>query len=260
MAGFYDNPPNFGFYQSSLPGLPTTLDEINPSYYQQISNFISANGGRLASISGVTLYDTLRVDSGTLPLKDFIFYQNANGQQQQLFISNAPYTKQEIDISPWIVGGGQLAKGYEALVWEISVQFAIVANTDATLQTAGNFLNLALDPGLGAPAAKLGNLMRAFQESTYFVLFVNNTNFEDGPGWRFPAGSFGISGDAGGLDDGWANNGVGWAYQMPVMRHLPELTKFGIRMKMQNPFIVDPGVTVRIRVGLTGIGIQPVTG
>lgn len=260
MPGFYDNAPNFGFTQSSLPGLPTTLDQINPSYYQQIANFIAANGGRLASICGVELYDTLRVDPGTLPQRDFIFFQNANGQQQALFVSGTAYTKQEIDISPWIVGGGQLAKGYEALIWQITVQFTVLQSPDATLQTTGNFLNLALDPGLGAPIEHMGNLMRAFQESTYFVLYVNQTNFEDGPGWRFPAGPYGISGDVGSATDGWANNGVGWAYQMPVMRHLPELTKFGVRMKVQNPFILDAGVTVRVRVGLCGIGLQPITG
>src|SRR5215475_12492649 len=147
MAGFYDNPPNFGFYQSSLPGLPTTLDEINPSYYQQIANFISANGGRLASITGVELYDTLRIDTGTMPLRDFVFYQNALGQQQGLFVSGTQYTKQEIDVSPWIVGGGQLAKGYEALIWQITVQFHVVGALDDSLQTSGNFVNLALDPG-----------------------------------------------------------------------------------------------------------------
>jgi len=260
MPGFYDNPPNFGFTNTSMPGLPTTLDQINPSYYQQIAQFIAANGGRLASITGVELYDTLRIDPGAMPVRDFVFYQNALGQQQSLFIAGTPYSKQEIDVSPWIVGGGQLAKGYEALIWQISVQFAIVASPDATLQTTGNFLNLALNPGITAPVENMGNLMRAFQESTYFVLFVNQTNFEDGPGWRFPAGAYGISGDVGALPDGWVNNGVGWAYQMPVMRHLPELTKFGVRMKVQNPFTIGAGVTVRVRVGLAGIGIQPVTG
>lgn len=260
MSGFYDNPPNFGFYNSSLPGLPTTLDEINPSYYQQIANFISANGGRLASICGVELYDTLRIDAGTLPLRDFIFFQNALGQQQQLFVTGTPYTKQEIDVSPWIVGGGQLAKGYEALVWQITVQFAIVAG-NGTLQPVGtNYVNLALDPGAPAANINLGGYMRAFQQSTYYVLFVNQTNFEDGPGWRFPAGPYGISGDVGGQECGWVNNGTGWAYQMPVMRHIPELTKFGVRMKVENPFILDAGAAVQIRVGLCGIGIQPVTG
>lgn len=259
MPGMYDNPPNFGFTSSSMPGLPTTLDQINPAYYQQIANFIAANGGRLASICGVELYDTLRIDAGTLPLRDFVFFQNALGQQQQLFISGIPYTKAEIDVSPWIVGGGQLAKGYEALIWQITVQFAIVAG-NGTLQTTGNFNNLALDPGAPAASINLGGYMRAFQQSLYFALFVNQTQFEDGPGWRFPSGPYGISGDTGGQDDGWVNNGFGWAYQMPIMRHLPELTKFGIRMKVQNPFVVDTGMAVQVRVGMCGIGLQPVTG
>ena len=117
----------------------------------------------------------------------------------------------------------------------------------------------------------MGNLMRAFQEGSFFKLFVNQTDFESGPGWRFPAGPYGISGQnsisanvtaaAGvGFGDGFANNGFGVAYQMPVMRHIPSLTKFGIRMSVQNPFVIDAGVTVRIVATLEGIGLQPVTG
>jgi hypothetical protein len=260
MSGFYDNPPNFGFTQSQLPGLPTTLDEINPSYYQQISNFIAANGGRLASINGVELYDTLRIDAGTLPVADFVFFQNALGQQQKTFVLGSSYTKQEIDVSPWIVGGGQLAKGYEALIWQITVQFSLVAGSGTLQPVNTNFVNLALDPGAPAATINLGAYMRAFQEATYFFLYVNNTRFEDGPGWRFPAGPYGTSGMVGGQLCGWANNGVGWAYQMPVMRHLPELTRFGVHMKVQNPFVIDAGMAMTIKVGLCGIGIMPTTG
>jgi hypothetical protein len=44
------------------------------------------------------------------------------------------------------------------------------------------------------------------------------------------------------------------------MRHIPSLTKFGVRMSIQNPFVIDTGVTVRVVVTLEGIGLQPVTG
>jgi len=272
----FDQSPQFGFVNSSMPGLPTVLDQINPSYYNQIANFIAQKGGRLASVTGVCLYDTLRADAGVLPLRDFVFFQNALGQQQGLLVAGTQYTKQEIDVSPWIVGGGQLAKGYEALIWSIGVQFHIVESLDNSVQTTGNFINLPLDPGTVATIAAtdatlMANTMRAFQESLYFQLFVNQTGFEDGPGWRFPAGGYGqvgynaVAGSTaqlalGAIADGATNNGFGWQYQMPIMRHIPELTKFGVRMKIQNPFTTLLTGPVRVVVTLEGIGIQPVTG
>src|SRR5262245_16694285 len=133
----YQDPTSFGFVNSQVGALPSVLDGVNPAYYTQIMGFLTARYGspanaRLASITGITLYDTLRVDApamtGTLPGRDFIFFQTPAGQQQGLYISGAQYTKQEIDIHPWISQGGQLATGYEALIWNIGVQFHIVAS------------------------------------------------------------------------------------------------------------------------------------
>lgn len=276
MYGGYDTPPNIGFTGSSLPGLPTTLDTINPAYYQQIAAFVGAKGGRLASFSGLVLYDTLRIDAGALPTRDFVFFQNPVGATQGLFVAGTQYTKQDIDIHQWISNGGQLSQGYEALLWEIGVQVHIVSSNDATLQTSGNGVNLTATTGtlaaqVAADGMRMGNLMRAFQEGLFFSYFINQTNFELGPTWRFPAGIFGISGGvaiadsttaaADGIEsDGWANNGFGWAYQMPVMRHLPSLTKFGVRMSVQNSFTTPTGFSTRIVVTLCGLGVQPVTG
>jgi hypothetical protein len=273
---FYDQSPQFGFTGSSMPGLPTTLDDINPAYYDQISKFVAANGGRLASICGVELYDTLRVDPGVLPTRDFVFFQNAVGSQQGLFVTpSTTYVKQEIDVQPWLTNGGMLSKGYEALIWSLGVQFHIVGALDDSVQTSGNAIDLTLDPGAlntegTADPIKMGNLLRAFQEGTYFKLFVNTTAFEDGPGWRFPAGPYGGSGFEAmctsssdltfAQNDGYINNGFGWSCQFPVMRHLPELTKFGVRMSVQNPFTTANVGNVRVVVTLGGIGVQPVTG
>jgi hypothetical protein len=257
-----------------MPGLPTTLDQINPAYYSQIAQFVADKGGRLASVTGVTLYDTLRVDPGVMPSRDFNFFQNAVGSQQGLFVANTNYTKQEIDVHPWLSNGGQLAKGYEALIWSIGVQFHVIGSVDDTVQTTGNSIGLPLLIGtlntkLITDAVSMGNLLRACQESFQFSLFINQTQFEAGPGWRFPAGEFGGSGFAsmGGatapafqIADGVANNGFGWAYQMPVMRHIPELTKFGVKMSVQNPFSTVGTLDFRIVVTLNGIGVQPVTG
>lgn len=269
----YDTPPNYGFPGSSIPQLPTTLDTINPAYYSQIAAFIGAKGGRLASVAGVVLYDTVRVDAGTLTTKDFVFFQNPVGATQGLFVAGTQYAKQEIDVHPWVSNGGQLSQGYEALIWSIGVQFHIVSSIDVSLGT-GNALNLTNDPGFLTAQAdtniiRTANYLRAFQEGLFFKLFVNQTDFESGPGWRFPAGEFGGSGStsvahanpaAATRSDGFVNNGFGVAYQMPVMRHIPSLTKFGVRMSVQNPFTIGTAVTVRIVVTLAGIGLQPVTG
>lgn len=271
----YDIAPQFGFVGSSMPGLPSTLDQINPAYYQQIANFVATKGGRLASVTGVVLYDTLRVDAGTLPARDFNFFTNAVGNQQGLFVAGTNYTKQEIDVHPWITQGGQLSQGYEALIWEIGVQFHVIGSLDESVQTAGNAINLTnvvgvmTDEAVGDPI-KMGNLLRACQEGLYFSLFLNQTTFEAGPGWRFPSGPYGGSGFAAlvsgatapafATGDGVINNGFGWSYQMPVMRHIPALTKFGVRMSVQNAFANTAGLPFRIVVTLGGIGIQPVTG
>lgn len=277
----YDSPPQFGFTGSSMPGLPTTFNHINPMYYAQLSSFLSEKYGRpenarLASINGVELYDTLRVDTGALPLREFIFFQTPVGQNQNLLVAGTAYQKQEIDVHPWIVQGGQLALGYEALIWNVGVQVHIVQANDATLQAAGNTINLTATTGtlaaeVAADPQRMGNLMRAFQEGLWFEFFINQTGFENGPLWRFPAGIYGISGQnaiadtttagADGLSaDGWANNGFGVAYQFPVMRHLPSQTKFGMRLKIQNSFTTPAGFSTRIVVTLGGIGIQPITG
>ncbi len=266
----YDQSPQFNFVGSNMNGLPTTLDQINPAYYNQIAQFVSANGGRLASVCGVVLYDTLRIDAGLLPTKDFNFFQNGVGQSQNLFVAGTTYTKQEIDVTPW-VDNGKLSTGYEALIWGIEVIVRTVGSLDESLQTSGNAINLTLDPGIisgeaATDAIKQANVMRAVQEGTYFKLFVNNTTFEDGPAWRFPT-SYGIGGGialagiaAAPVGDGALNNSLGWAYQMPVMRHLPSLTKFGVKMSVQNPFTLVGNLPLRITVALTGIGIQPITG
>lgn len=266
----YSQDPNFGFTGSVMGGLPTTLDDINPQYYSQIKAFVDANGGRLASICGVRLYDTLRIDAGVIPLKDFVFFANGVGAQQGLFVANTQYVKQEIDVTPWVTQG-QLSNGYEALIWSIQVYPHLAGSLDESVQTAGNAINLPLDPGIisgeaATDAIKQGNLLRAIQESFYFELFVNNTSFEHGNAALFPTcyGSsyspalVGTVAAPGG--DGMMNNGWGWSYQMPVMRHIPSLTRFGIRMKTQNPFTAANVGPFRLQVVLEGIGVQPVTG
>lgn len=266
----YDGNTQFGFTGSQIGALPTTLDNINPQFYAQVQDFVAKNGGRLTSICGIRLYDTLRVDAGVLPSRDFNFFQNGVGQTQGLFIAGTNYTKQEIDVSPW-VDGGKLSQGYEALVWSIQVYVRLAGALDESVQTSGNAINLTLDPGIisgeaATDAIKQGNLLRAIQESLYFRFFVNTTDFEHGPAWAFPT-AYGGKADpalvgtvAAPASDGMLSNSLGWAYQMPVMRHIPSLTKFGVKMSVQNPFTTANAGPFRITVILDGIGFQPVTG
>ncbi len=270
----YQGDTSFGFTNSMTGALPTTLDHINPAYYTQINQFISERGlqARLSSVIGVRIYDTLRIDAGLLPSKSFTFFANGVGQSQSLFVTTATsYNKQAIDVSPW-VDSGKLSKGYEALIWSVQFQIHTCAALDESLQTTGDYVNLTLDPGTltgeaAADGIRQANLMRAFQEGIYARLFVNQTNFEDGPLSLFPAGKYGTGGgialagvQANPLADGSLTNGFGWEYQMPVMRVIPEQTKFGVGITVQNPFTTANVGPVRLVCVLEGIGVQPVTG
>lgn len=273
--GGYDQPTQFGFPGSQVGVLPSTLDAVHPMYYSQIKAFLDSIGGwgRLASVSGIRLYDVLRVDAdGVLPLTTFTYFQNGVGQQQSLFIaSNTNYRKQNIDVTYW-VDNGKLAKGYEALIWSIQFLIQLPNALDQAVQTTGQAVTLTRIPGTQATtglAIQAGNYMRAILESFYAELFLNNTTFEHGPISLFPS-CYGVGNAVSiGTDiaDGAWSNTVGWCYTMPVMRHIPELTKFGVRLTNQNNWEnsddTSPaanGLDFRIMCILDGIGVQPVTG
>jgi len=272
----FQSPPSFGFTNSVMGGMPTTLNRINPAYYHQIAEFVQANDARLASANGLVLYDTLRVDPGTMGTSGFKFFQNGINTSQGLYNAGTAYTKQEIDVHPWIQNG-KLDDGYEALIWSIQIRVQLAGGSDLTVQTTGNALNLTLAPGemadetttgLGTPI-RSGNVIRAIQESLFFRFFVNDTRFEVGPLWRFPSvyqtgnqiSTAGVI--AAPISDSAIGNGMGWAYSMPFMRHIPSNTRFGMEMLVQNAFsnaLADGGIHFRIVALLEGIGISPLTG
>ena len=184
----YQGATQFGFTNSQTGVLPTTLDQINPAYYNQIAQFITERGlqARLSSVIGVRLYDTLRIDAGTMPQKSFNFFANGLNNTQTLFIDTTKqYNKQQIDVSPWI-DNGKLAKGYEALIWSVQFQIHTVAAIDESAQTSGDYINLTLDPGTLTGEAttdgiRQANVVRAFQEGVYARLFVNLDDFAVSP-------------------------------------------------------------------------------
>jgi len=271
-------PPAFGFTRSEMGGLPTTLNHINPAYYDQIAEFVRGNDARLASANGLVLYDTLRLDPATtLSTAGFNFFQAGIGKQGALYNAGTGYTKSIIDVHPW-VQDGRFDEGYEALIWSIQVRLQLPGASDLTVQTSGNALNLTLSPGaivdepataIQGAAIKTGNIMRALQESLTFTFYVNETRFERGPMWRFPcvyqsANQIGLAGVvANPLNDAIVGNGMGWAYTMPFMRHLPQNTRFGVEMQVGNgfSFAITNGVPqMRIVVILEGVGISPLSG
>jgi hypothetical protein len=276
MQQYQTDVPSFGFVRSQMGGLPTTLNHINPAYYHQIGEFVTQNDARLASANGVVLYDTLRIDPAVMSTAGFKFFQNGINVQQGLYNAGTAYTKQEIDVHPWIQNG-KLDEGYECLIWSIQIRIQLAAGNDLTVQTTGNGLNLTLAPGevsdetvtgLGAPS-RTGNLMRAIQESLFFRFFVNDTRFEVGPVWRFPSmyqiqNQLSMGGViAAPITDGSMGNYSGWAYSMPFMRHIPQNTRFGMEMLVQNAFdntLATGGQHFRIVCLLEGIGVSPITG
>lgn len=274
----YDNSPNFNFTGSSIPGLPTTLNYINPAYYHQIADFVRDRGARLASVNGLVLYDTLRMDPATtLSTSGFRFFQNGVNTQQGLYNAGTAYTKNTIDIHKWIQNG-KLDDGYEALIWSIQIRIQLPGASDETVQTSGNALNLTNSAGAifneaaaagQGDAIKTGNVLRAMQEGLFFEFKINDTSFESGPGWRFPSvyhagNQIAISGVvASAISDAAMGNSMGWAYQMPVMRHIPSNTRFSVDMQVQNAmaFALTDGIPqFRIVCILEGIGISPITG
>lgn len=261
---------NPGFTMTTSDVMPTTMDSINPMYIHQIADFIGKTGGNLASYYGGRLYDTVRVDAGTLPLKQIKIFQNPVGGTNQLFIAGTTYTVQEIDTTP-ILDTGKLSKGYHALVWAIGCYVDLTGTADATVQTSGPYINLPLNPGTGTTAAAAGsggiivqaNTMRAIQESFYMELFINQSRFEHGPIKYFPAGIYGrgqgVSVDGNNfINEGTESNGFGFAYQLPIMRYIPEQIKWGVNLISQNPFLVN--VPFRLNMWLEGLFVQPITG
>lgn len=264
-------PPLFGYSDSELSGLlPSTLDTVNPAYYPAIEAFVRKHNGRLASITGVRLYDFYRADVGVMPQQQFIFFANGVSQNQQLLVSGTSYKKNNIDVSFW-VDGGKLSSGYEALIWSMQLVLLLPNSKDESLQTTGNAINLTNDPGIisgesATDAIKMGNLMRAILEGSYFEFFLNNSTFEHGTGMLFPSsygpGNFNalVGTVAAPGADGLVSNTCGYSYQMPILRHIPSMQRFGVRGQFQNNFDTTNTLPFRLGMILEGIGVSPVTG
>lgn len=267
----FQQQPQFGFDNSDLGGLmPSTLDNVNPGYYDAIKAFVERAGGRLASLSGIRLYDVFRADRGIMPSSQFVFFANGVSQSQGLLVAGTQYKKNNLDTSFWL-DGGKLSSGYEALIMNMQIVILLPSARDETIQTTGNNLSLTLDPGIisgesATDAIKAGNLMRAVLESLYLEFFLNNSTFEHGPAMLFPSqygpGNYsalvGTVAAPGG--DGLVSNTVGYSYEFPILRHIPSMTRFGVRAQFQNPFDTSTSSEYRIMCVLQGVGIQPVTG
>jgi hypothetical protein len=263
--------PKFGLASSDTSGLlPTVMGDVNPQYLGAIESFLDANGGKLTSITGIRIYDEYRVGLGVMPTQGFTFFANPINSTQNVLVSGTAYQKNQRDVSFWI-DGGKLAKDYNALIWSMQLIVLLPGSRDETYQTSGNNIGLTLDPGFIAgenatDAIKSGNLMRAILESLYLEFFINSATFEHGTGMLFPSnygpGNFLslVGSVAAPASDGLISNTCGWAYQMPIMRYLPEQTRFGVRAQFQNPFDSTNSQQFRIIMVLEGIGSGPLTG
>jgi hypothetical protein len=146
---------------------------------------------------------------------------------------------------------------------------------DDTTQT-GQSLGLANDPGdadgaAAADAILATNLAQAAYESIYLRFSYNQTVFEEAPLWGFPS-RYGVSGYAGGfnlkqeaavadavgVNEVAVNNGFGFPFQLPILRHIDSLYQFTVSIQAYNNFV--PTRNFRIQVVLEGLGAKSVTG
>jgi hypothetical protein len=254
---------------------PSTLDGINPSQYALVQEVIKKNpSARLASLYGLRLFDTARVAAGTaLPTSEFELFANPVGTPQTELNGTTQYTKSFIDTNMRTTR--QLPAGQEAWITSIQARVLISGEQDLTAQTGAN-LGLANAPGIGDTATAAmnvlaTNLAQAAYESIYLRFYYNQTVFEEGPLWAFPA-RYGVSGYAGGFqlksesavadavgqNEVAVNNGFGFVFQLPIIRHIDSLYQFSVTIQAYNNFV--PTRNFRIQTILEGLGAKSVTG
>lgn len=254
---------------------PSTLDAVNPSQYALIQEILKTSPkARLASLYGLRLFDVARVTAGTaMPSTEFELFANPVGTQQTEMNGTTQYTKSFIDTNMRTTR--QLPAGQEAWITSIQARVLISGMLDDSAQTGAN-LGLALDPGDGDGAAAADNILatnlaQAAYESIYLRFYYNQTIFEECPLWAFPA-RYGVSGYAGGFNlkqeaavadaigqnEVAVNNGFGFVFQLPIVRHIDSLYQFSVSIQSYNPFV--PTRNFRIQVILEGLGAKSVTG
>lgn len=254
---------------------PSTLDAISPSQYALIQEIIKKHPkARMASLYGLRLFDTARVQAGTaLPLSEFELFANAVGNPQTELNGTTQYTKSLIDTN--LRTTRQLPAGQEAWITSIQARVLISGMLDDTVQSGAN-LGLANAPGLGDAAAAADNVLatnlaQAAYEGIYLRFYYNQTVFEEAPLWGFPS-RYGVSGYAGGFqlkseaavadavgqNEVAVNNGFGFVFTLPMVRHIDSLYQFSVTLQAYNNFV--PTRNFRIQVILEGLGAKSVTG
>jgi len=252
----------------------STLDHVDPAQFGLIQQIIAANpGARLASFYGLRLYDTARVAAGTaFGASEFELFATPVGQQTTEMNGTTQYTKSKIDTNMSV--SRQLPQSQMAWITSIQCRVVVSGLLDNTAQTGAN-LGLANDPGIGsnivaADDVAAVNLAQAAYESIYLKFNYNQTQFEEGPLYLFPA-RYGISGFAGGFayipgtagttiaqNEVAVNNGFGFVYRLPIPREIESLYQFNVTLQALNTF--TPTRNFRIQVILEGLGAKGVTG
>lgn len=254
---------------------PSTLDGVDPGQYALIQQIIQKTPkARLASLYGLRLFDTARVAAGTaLPTSEFDLFSVPVGSSTTELNGTTQYTKSVIDTN--MRTARQLPQGQEAWITSIQARILISGEQDLTTQT-GNNLGLANAPGIGdtdtaAMNVNAVNLAQAAYESIYLRFNYNQTVFEEAPLWGFPA-RYGVSGFAGGFNlkqeaavadavgqnEVAVNNGFGFVFKLPVVRHIDSLYQFSVSLQALNNFV--PTRNFRIQIILEGLGAKSITG
>lgn len=262
--------------QLQMGGLmpPSSLDYLDPRTMAIIMDAMAKNPGlQLKSFFGQRLYDTARVQSGTaLTAIEFPLFATPIGNQQTEVNGVTQYTKTRLDTNMSV--SRQLPAGEQAWITSIQVRVVFAGSLDNTVQT-GNNLGLALDPGIGTTLAAADDVVavtsaQAITESFVIQFLYNQTVFEQGPLYLFPS-RYGISGVSGGFafvpttagtgimqNETLLNNGFGFVFTLPIVRHIDSLYQFGVSLLPINLFV--PTRNFRIQVILEGLGAKAIVG
>lgn len=232
--------PNY--LQQANGALPTTLDMPAPGFMGDVARQIDNGSGRLASLYGDALYDHFRLVEGVLPANEWDLFTIPMGQDARALNGSTPYRKTRAETN--MTSAGQLPGGQE--FWAVNWQAVITisglkddtANADGSVSVPG-----AESAVVSADAINATNLMAAVQKNMTMTVVINGVEFETGNLSMFPA-RCGISGFASGvtyvpaaagttiaINETGVNNGFGVPREFPIVRHIPSLISFGVKLR-----------------------------
>lgn len=245
-------------------GLPSTFDYVTPTQIGELARRISedraaGNDGRLVSLYGDVLYDSFRILSGTLAEGEYDLFSTPKGQQATPLNGGAAAAYRKTLAQTNMTSANQLPGGNEFWAVNMQVYLALSGLLDDTTNPDGSVISPGIESAaVAADAVNATNLMQTLQENISVTFYINGTEFEGGPIGLFPS-RFGISGYAAnfayipgaagttiGINETGINNGFGVPRELPIVRHIPPLTQFGVKLRVHSTFTMTRIVNAKV--------------